>query len=109
MSADTKHILARISGRVQGVNYRAWTRDEATKRALSGWVRNEDDGTVTAVFSGPAETVDEIVHQLWHGPHAARVEAVEVDAVDPGELDLPPDSTRSGAHVGSGEAFTVRR
>ena len=43
-----------ISGRVQGVWYRGWTVDEARARGLDGWVRNRRDGSVEAVFQGPA-------------------------------------------------------
>ncbi len=47
-------LRARITGRVQGVAFRAWTRSEAKQRGLSGWVRNESDGSVRALFIGPA-------------------------------------------------------
>jgi len=47
-----------VSGRVQGVFYRATTRDEARDRGVDGWVRNLDDGRVEAVFEGPKSAVD---------------------------------------------------
>ncbi|WP_313851714.1 acylphosphatase [Parasedimentitalea psychrophila] len=50
-------IKARIAGRVQGVAFRAWTRSEAQRRGLSGWARNESDGSVLALFMGPANEV----------------------------------------------------
>ena len=53
--SDTKAVNAVISGKVQGVWYRAWTVEQARKRGLAGWVRNRNDGTVEAVFAGPAE------------------------------------------------------
>ena len=50
MATRTVHVM--ISGRVQGVGYRAWTAREAERRGLSGWVCNRRDGSVEAVFSG---------------------------------------------------------
>mgnify|MGYP000433295461 CR=1 FL=1 len=67
-----------ISGRVQGVFFRAWTEDEAIKRDLTGWVRNLADGRVEAVFEGDKEAVEDMVKQCWKGPPGARVKNVEV-------------------------------
>ena len=47
-------VRVRITGRVQGVYFRGWTRDEAARLGLDGWVRNEADGSVTALIAGPA-------------------------------------------------------
>ena len=47
-----------IRGRVQGVWFRAWTESEASRRGLSGWVRNNPDRTVSALFVGPRPAVD---------------------------------------------------
>ncbi|NRB17607.1 MAG: acylphosphatase [Rhodobacteraceae bacterium] len=52
-------LRARITGRVQGVTFRAWTRSEAEQRGLSGWVRNEPDGSVRALLIGPVPHVPE--------------------------------------------------
>ncbi len=88
-----KRVRVVISGRVQGVWFRGWTVDEATARGLDGWVRNRRDGTVEAAFSGPAETVDEMIDLCWDGPPTARVDAVETfadaDAVEPGFRQVP--------------------
>jgi len=88
-----KQVRVVIFGRVQGVWFRGWTVDEATARGLDGWVRNRRDGTVEAVFSGPAETVDAMVRLCWEGPPAAHVDAVETfsDAapVETGFRQLP--------------------
>jgi len=65
-----------ISGRVQGVWYRAWTQKTATQLGLIGWVRNRSDGTVEAVFSGPAATVGEMVKLCRKGPVLARVTGI---------------------------------
>lgn len=67
----------RITGRVQGVWYRSWTVDNALRRELRGWVRNRFDGSVEALFVGPADAVDDMIEACWRGPPAARVDAVE--------------------------------
>lgn len=77
--------LVRITGRVQGVCYRAWTSDEASARGLAGWVRNRSDGTVEALFAGPEHLVRDMIKACEVGPPAAHVAAVEAhDADDPG-------------------------
>jgi acylphosphatase len=70
-----RHIVVR--GRVQGVGYRAFVEYEAALRGLEGWVRNRSDGTVEAVFAGPAEEVAMMIEACSQGPRAARVEAVD--------------------------------
>ena len=77
-----KTVELRITGRVQGVNFRAWTREEAERRGLTGWVRNREDGSVEARLSGPAGTVDEMIALCRKGPAVARVEAVETRDVE---------------------------
>jgi len=72
----TLHIL--IHGRVQGVSFRAWTQHQAQLHGLSGWVRNRRDGTVEALFSGPANLVDVMLKACHEGPSGSRVERVEV-------------------------------
>jgi acylphosphatase len=76
-------IVARrlvITGRVQGVGFRFAFADEARARRLGGWVRNRRDGSVEAIVAGSAEDVEAIVVWARHGPPAARVTGVEVDA-----------------------------
>ncbi len=81
MSEKTVHLV--IRGRVQGVWYRDSMRREAEKQGVSGWVRNRADGSVEAVFAGPAATVDEMVRWCEHGPANAEVSGIEVtDAPD---------------------------
>jgi acylphosphatase len=77
-----RQVLARISGRVQGVWFRAWTKTEADARNLSGWVRNEPDGSVTAFLSGPPVAVDDMLAVLWQGPPAAQVSHVAVEKME---------------------------
>jgi acylphosphatase len=79
--SDTKAVNAVISGKVQGVWYRAWTEEQARKRGLAGWVRNRNDGTVEALFAGPAEKVDDMVKACHQGPPHARVAGVAVTPV----------------------------
>ena len=62
---------------MQGVGYRAWTEDAALERGLEGWVRNRRDGSVEAVFAGPAEAVADMIEACRRGPRGARVDAVE--------------------------------
>ena len=76
--AETRTVAATITGRVQGVSYRMWTRDTAESLGLSGSVRNRDDGAVEAVFSGPAEAVERMIGLCRTGPSGARVAHVAV-------------------------------
>jgi acylphosphatase len=75
------HLL--ISGRVQGVYYRASACREATDLGLIGWVRNLPDGRVEAVAQGLASAVDALISWCHEGPSMARVTAVEVDEIAP--------------------------
>jgi len=77
MSEDHRALLVRITGRVQGVGFRAWTRDEAARLGLTGWVRNEADGSVAALIAGPETAVSAMIERLWHGPAGASVSSVE--------------------------------
>ena len=75
-AAPAEAMRVRIEGRVQGVWYRGWTVDEATRRGLRGWVRNRADGSVEALFIGPAAAVSAMVEVCRKGPSAARVTGV---------------------------------
>ncbi len=68
----------RVTGRVQGVLFRVWTRDMAMEMGLQGTVRNRSDGSVEAHVQGPAGKVDAFQDRLREGPSAARVEGVQV-------------------------------
>jgi acylphosphatase len=63
-----------VRGRVQGVGYRAWTADAARSLGLAGYVRNRRDGSVEALLSGPAETVEAMLAGMRRGPPLARVD-----------------------------------
>jgi len=82
-----KIVRAIITGAVQGVWFRAWTMQEASARRLDGWVRNRRDGSVEAVFAGPAEIVDDMLQACHHGPDAAWVR--EVAVTDEAENPVP--------------------
>lgn len=69
-----------ISGRVQGVFFRAHTREEATNRGLTGWVKNLPDRRVEAVFEGEDEAVQSMVSWCRSGPPHAVVTDVSVEA-----------------------------
>jgi acylphosphatase len=86
MADHAVHVV--ISGRVQGVGYRAWTARRAGALGLRGWVRNRRDGTVEAVFAGAERVVAAMVEECRQGPRAAKVADVTVDAwTGPAALD----------------------
>jgi acylphosphatase len=74
-----------VSGRVQGVFFRASTRSRARELGLTGWALNRTDGTVEVLVCGEPSAVDRLCDWLWQGPDAARVDRVECApaAVDP--------------------------
>ena len=92
MERSAVHLV--VVGRVQGVAFRAYAIDEATRLGLSGWIRNRHDGTVEARAEGTPEAVNAFVAWCRHGPPAARVEDVQVRAESPTGLDR-------GFHMGT--------
>lgn len=91
---DRQRLEAVVTGRVQGVGFRAYVRGWARKLGLVGWVRNERDGTVRLVAEGDGAALDRLTRLLWGGPPGARVEGV--------------DGRRAGTEGGF-DAFTVDR
>ncbi len=80
-----KAVRVRIQGKVQGVWYRGWTVDQADRLGLTGWVRNRSDGTVEALFAGPADAVDRMLDACRRGPPSAIVrDVVSEPEQDPG-------------------------
>ena len=75
--------LVRVHGYVQGVGFRATCQWEAQARGVTGWARNEADGTVSAWFEGEPEAVAAMVEWCRRGPRAARVAHLDVDDVAP--------------------------
>ncbi len=77
-ASDRRTVTVRIEGRVQGVFYRAWTKETARMLGLDGTVCNMGDGSVEATFSGPSEVVADMLRRCAHGPKDARVEKVTI-------------------------------
>lgn len=72
-----KTLHAVVSGRVQGVFFRAWTRDKARRLQLSGWVRNLPDKRVEVLAQGEESALNKLLEKLHQGPPLARVDRVE--------------------------------
>ena len=78
-----RRVRVTVSGRVQGVFYRASCARLARERRLAGSVRNRPDGRVEAVFEGPDGAVEDMVEWCRRGPELARVDEVEVADEEP--------------------------
>lgn len=76
-----RHVV--VHGRVQGVFFRDSCRREAEGRGVAGWVRNEPDGSVAALFEGPADAVEAMVAWARSGPRRAEVSDVDVRESEP--------------------------
>jgi acylphosphatase len=91
-------VTVKIEGRVQGVYYRAWTFETAQQLGLDGTVRNMSDGSVEAVFSGPADIVADMLKRCKEGPADARVTRVTIakegGSIPPGFNVLATDRWR---------------
>lgn len=73
---DAQCVYFRVSGRVQGVFYRASTLEHARRLGLTGWVRNSDNGDVELVACGTVAQLEALEQWLWQGPPSARVTGV---------------------------------
>jgi acylphosphatase len=76
--SEERTVRVRIAGRVQGVGFRYWTEEAADELGLAGWVRNRRDGSVEALFSGPADNVTEMLRRCHTGPRPAQVSSIEI-------------------------------
>ena len=85
MTRKRAHVY--VSGQVQGVFFRATTRDMAQEQGVDGWVKNLDDGRVEAVFEGDPEAVDAMVDFCYEGSEMASVSTVEVTEEEPEGID----------------------
>lgn len=88
-----------IFGRVQGVWFRAWTVNLARDFCLDGWVRNRSDGSVEAVFCGPAAQVERMIGNCADGPPAASVENVFCEPLKASEFAGQGFRQRSTAEI----------
>lgn len=77
MDQSKKHV--RISGRVQGVGFRHFTKQNARRLNINGWVKNLPDGDVEAVFAGEKDNVLEMLEEMKKGPSVAQVDDLSVD------------------------------
>lgn len=89
-----RRVYIRVSGRVQGVFYRASARDQAVSLGLTGWARNLADGRVEILAEGNPASVAALVEWCRRGPRWARVDSLDII-----------DET----HIGEFDGFTVRR
>jgi acylphosphatase len=84
--SDRTRARVFVSGRVQGVYYRANTRDAARAKDVDGWVRNLDDGRVEAVFEGDEDAVAAMIEWCHTGSPAAAVHDVDVSYEEPRDV-----------------------
>ena len=86
MAEERTRAHVHVSGRVQGVFFRATTREAAREHGVDGWVRNLDDGRVEAVFEGPPAAVEAMIEFCHDGSPAASVTDVGVEREEPAGL-----------------------
>jgi len=87
-------VRLRITGRVQGVGYRAWAIETAARLGVRGWVRNRRDGSVEALVIGEEDAVAAMIEACREGPFAARVTEIELsEAADDGGDGFRPRAT----------------
>ena len=86
MSSAIRRVT--IRGRVQGVGYRAFVEHQAMALGLEGWVRNRRDGSVEALFAGPANIVSDMVALCRRGPSYARVDTLHEESANADALGL---------------------
>lgn len=77
-----KELEATMYGKVQGVGFRAFTKKQAEKRNLVGWVKNLSDGTVRTVVQGAEEDLKEFAEKLKAGPYFAEVQDIDIQISD---------------------------
>ena len=77
MSDVARHV--RVTGRVQGVFYRAWAQGQARELGVSGWTRNCPDGSVEAHLDGEENCVERMIERMRKGPANAQVDDISVE------------------------------
>jgi acylphosphatase len=80
-----RHIS--VTGRVQGVFFRSWTREQADALEVTGWVRNCPDGRVDAHLEGEEAAVEQMIERMRRGPPSAKVEDIRLWDVAPCDFD----------------------
>ena len=85
MTQIARHVS--VTGRVQGVFFRAWMREQAAELGVTGWVRNCPDGRVDLHVEGEQSAVEQIIERLRRGPPTARVEDVRLWDVEVCDFD----------------------
>ena len=85
MAKKRLHVV--IAGIVQGVMFRAATKRKADELGLAGWVKNNINGTVEAVFEGEESQLAQMLEFCWHGSPNARVDEIDVHWMDAGDFD----------------------
>ncbi len=78
----TRSLHCLISGKVQGVNFRSWTKSQADSLGLKGWVRNLEDGRVEVLAQGDEQPLFELKGRLAQGPTLSYVEKIETNWID---------------------------
>jgi acylphosphatase len=89
MTTSQDAFRVRITGGVQGVGYRAWARGQALQLGLTGWVRNEADGSVSALIVGSPVATDSMLERFWSGPAGSSV--LEVKTEEAALDEVPSD------------------
>ncbi len=90
MSDGERAIAVHVTGAVQGVSYRAYTRAQAVRLGVRGWVANRDDGSVDAALLGGGDALAELVGLMRRGPPHATVEGVDVRSTDRARTEEAP-------------------
>jgi acylphosphatase len=85
MAEIARHLS--IKGRVQGVFFRAWSREQADELGVRGWIRNRPDGHVEAHIEGHEAAVAQMIDRLRSGPPAAQVDDVRLWNADLCDFD----------------------
>ncbi len=85
---SVKAVRCTVTGRVQGVWFRGTTQKKAAELGVTGWARNEVDGTVTVLACGDDAAVDALVEWLHRGPRLAKVDSIDIEPAD----ESPPSS-----------------